>query len=92
MCESLHKIIKKLCKASYFDELEKAREKLDRFQDFLESAYEWHDDHKRRRSRSCSSKKRVARLERACEALHEKYEDELEGDSSESDDEWCVPN
>ena len=91
LCTKLHKIIKKFHKASSSRKMERAFEKLDAFERDLESAYDYHENREGRRSRSCSSKKRVARLQKACEALREKYEDEFESDSRESDnDDWFI--
>ena len=92
LCTKLHKVIKKFHKASSSRKMERAFEKLDAFERDLESAFEYHEDREGRRSKSCSSMKRVAKLQSACEALHEKYEDKFEDDSSDSDDEWCVPS
>ncbi|KAI5054262.1 hypothetical protein GOP47_0030844 [Adiantum capillus-veneris] len=66
--------------------MERTLEKLDDFEDDLENAYEWPDDHKGDRRKSCSSRKKVFKLKKACEKLRDAYENEFEGDSSADDD------
>lgn len=80
MCTKFHRIINKFHKVNSYEKMERAFEKLDAFEDDLDSAFEYHEDREGRRSRYCSSKKRVARLKKSCEELHERHEDELEGD------------
>ena len=87
----LFKIISKFKHASKdgsYDKMERAREKLDAFNDVLDDAYAYCEKQKHmgKKRRSCSNMKRLGRLQSACEALREKYEDELESESSESDD------
>lgn len=56
LCTKLNKIIKRFHKASSYERMERAFEKFDDFEVLLESAYEYHKEHKGRRCRSCSSK------------------------------------
>ena len=86
LCTKFHKIIKRFHKASSYERMERAFEKLDDFEVLLEDAYEYHKVHKGRRCRSCSSKKKVKMLEKACEKLRYRYEDKFESDS---DDDYC---
>ena len=72
--------------------MERAREKLDAFEEMLDDAYAYHEKPQRKKKRTCSSKKRIARLQSACEVLHEKYEDEFESESSDDEEEeWIYP-
>ena len=91
----LYKIISKLkhaTKNGSYGKMERVKEKLDSFEERLDDACEYHEMHKGRKKKTCSSKKRIARLQEACDALREKYEDEFESNSSEDeDDEWGYP-
>ena len=62
MCNKLQKVLKKLHRASCFQEMESALAKLDDLEDDLENAYEWLDDHKGDRHKSCSSRKKIGNL------------------------------
>ena len=56
---------------------------LEDFEDELESAYEYHNEHKGRRCRSCSSKKRVKIIEKSCEKMRDRYEDKFDSDDKD---------
>ena len=88
MCTKLHRIIKKFYTASSYEKVKRVFEKLEDFEDVLESAYEYHECHMGCRCRSCSSKKRVKMLIKSCTKLREKYEDKFESD--DDDDDWLV--
>ena len=88
LCTKLHKIGCKLHEASSCKKMERALEKLDDFKDDLESAYKWLDDHEGKRRKSCSSRKKVWMLLKACERLRDAYEDEFKGESSDDDGGW----
>ena len=68
-------------------------EKLDAFERELEDACEYLDDHKGRRHRSCSTKKGMRMLQKACAHLREKCEEKFESEESsdDEDEEWCYP-
>ncbi|MCO5603693.1 hypothetical protein L7F22_057844 [Adiantum nelumboides] len=63
-------------------------QKLCDFEDDLENAFEWLEDHKGERRKSCSSRKKVCFLQKACERLRDAYEDDFKMESS--DDDECV--
>ena len=86
MCKKLQKVVQKLNKPSYFEEMESALDKLDDLAYELEKAYEWLDDHKGDRRNSCSSRKKIGNLQKACERLRDAYEDEFEEESSSNED------
>ena len=77
LCTTFQKIIKRFHNASSYEKMERAREKLEEFEDLLEEVYEWHDDRKGKRHKSCSSKMMVSMLDKACDRLREKFEDEF---------------
>ncbi|MCO5559699.1 hypothetical protein L7F22_013300 [Adiantum nelumboides] len=70
--------------------MENALDKLDDLEYELEKAYEWLDDHKGDKRKSCSSRKKVCMLQKACERLRDAYEDEFEEESSDEDDDGWV--
>ncbi|MCO5552875.1 hypothetical protein L7F22_006394 [Adiantum nelumboides] len=70
--------------------MENALDKLDDLEYELEKAYEWLDDRKRDKRKSCSSRKKVCMLQKACERLRDAYEDEFEEESSDEDDDGWV--
>ncbi|MCO5570992.1 hypothetical protein L7F22_024723 [Adiantum nelumboides] len=70
--------------------MENALDKLDDLKYELEKAYEWLDDHKGDKRKSCSSRKKVCMLQKACERLRDAYEDEFEEESSDEDDDGWV--
>ena len=86
LCTKFHKIIIKFHKASTCEKMKRYKKKLEEFGEVPEDAFEYHEGHKGNRCKSCSSKKRVRMLEKACEKLREKYEDEFE--SSDDDDDY----
>ncbi|MCO5562965.1 hypothetical protein L7F22_016601 [Adiantum nelumboides] len=90
MGKKLQKVVQKLHKASCFEEMENALDKLDDLEYELEKAYEWLDDHKGDKRKSCSSRKKVCMLQKACERLRDAYEDEFEEESSDEDDDGWV--
>lgn len=86
MCTKLHKIISKIHNASSFSQMERSLEKLDKFEEILEKAYAWVEDHEGKKLKSCSSLKKVSKLQKAGTKLRETYESESE-DSDSSDEE-----
>ncbi|MCO5569012.1 hypothetical protein L7F22_022718 [Adiantum nelumboides] len=70
--------------------MEGAFEKLNDFEDDLHNAFEWLENHKGERRKSCSSRKKVCILQKACERLRDAYENELKRESSGGDDDGCV--
>ncbi|MCO5584119.1 hypothetical protein L7F22_038042, partial [Adiantum nelumboides] len=68
--------------------MKNALQRLADFEDDLENAYEWLDTHKEDRKKSCSSRKSIGQLQKACEKLRDTFEDEFEGESSDDDDIW----
>ncbi|MCO5571363.1 hypothetical protein L7F22_025101 [Adiantum nelumboides] len=70
--------------------MENALDKLDDLEYELEKAYEWLDDHKGDKRKSCSSRKKICMLQKACERLRDAYEDEFEEESSDEDDDGWV--
>lgn len=88
LCTKFHKIICKVHKASDWEEMKNALGKLDDFEDDLENAYEWLDNHKGDKQKSCSSRKKIGKLQKVCERLRDAYEDEFYGESSDDDDIW----
>ena len=88
----LHKLISKfkhVSRSGSNENMKRAFEKLEYFEDVIESTCAYHEGHMGRRCQSCSSKKRVKMLMKSCTKLREKYEDEFE--SSDDDDWWDVP-
>ncbi|MCO5596351.1 hypothetical protein L7F22_050412 [Adiantum nelumboides] len=70
--------------------MENTLDKLDDLEYELEKAYEWLDDHKGDKRKSCSSRKKICMLQKACERLRDAYEDEFEEESSDEDDDGWV--
>ncbi|MCO5567102.1 hypothetical protein L7F22_020787 [Adiantum nelumboides] len=70
--------------------MENALDKLDDLEYELEKAYECLDDHKGDKRKSCSSRKKVCMLQKACERSRDAYEDEFEEESSDEDDDGWV--
>ncbi|MCO5557576.1 hypothetical protein L7F22_011142 [Adiantum nelumboides] len=70
--------------------MENALDKLDDLEYELEKAYEWLDDHKGDKRKSCSTRKKICMLQKACERLRDAYEDEFEEESSDEDDDGWV--
>lgn len=67
LCTNFHKLINKFHKPNLYEIMEREFVKLDAFEDDLDSAFEYHEDPEwRRRRRSCSSMKRVEKLQEAC--------------------------
>ncbi|MCO5570881.1 hypothetical protein L7F22_024610 [Adiantum nelumboides] len=83
-----HRIIRKVHKASDLGEMKNALQRLIDFEDDLENANEWLDTHKGDKRKSCSSRKSIGRLQKACKKLRETYKDQFEGESSDDDDIW----
>lgn len=48
MCTKFHKIIKRFHKATSYERMKRAFENLDAFEDELEGAFEYHEDHEGR--------------------------------------------
>ena len=65
MSKKLQKVVKNLHKASCFEEMESALDKLDDLEYELEKACEWLVDHKGDKRKSCSSRKKVLMLQKA---------------------------
>ncbi|MCO5576831.1 hypothetical protein L7F22_030651 [Adiantum nelumboides] len=65
-----------------------AWDKLEDFEDDSERAYEWLTNHKGKRRTSCSSRKEVRKLQKACDRLRDAYVAEFEDESSDDDDGW----
>ncbi|MCO5599747.1 hypothetical protein L7F22_053854 [Adiantum nelumboides] len=65
-----------------------AWDKLEDFEDDLETAYEWLTNHNRKRRTSCCSRKEVRKLQEACDRLRDAYVAEFEDESSDDDDGW----
>ena len=93
LCMKFQKINKKSHKISHYESMEHVMEKLDAFERELEDACEYLDDHKGRRRRSCSTKKGMRMLQKACAHLREKCEEKFESEESsdDEDEEWCYP-
>ena len=79
LCMKFQKIIRKVHKASVWEEMKNALGRLADFEDDLENAYEWLDNHKGDRQKSCSSRKSIGKLQKACEKLRDASEDEFNG-------------
>ena len=75
-------------KASTCKEINNALGRLADFEDDLENAYEWLENHKGDKQKSCSNRKSIGKLQKACEKLRDAFEDEFNGESSEDDDIW----
>ncbi|MCO5578878.1 hypothetical protein L7F22_032725 [Adiantum nelumboides] len=88
LCTKFHRIIRKVQKASDLEEMKNALQRLFDFEDDLENAYEWLDTHKGDKKKSCSIKKSIGQLQKACEKLREISEDWFEGVSSDDDAIW----
>ncbi|MCO5547904.1 hypothetical protein L7F22_001358 [Adiantum nelumboides] len=87
LCSKLRKFSRRMHKASA-DGTQVAWDKLEDFEDDLERAYEWLNNHKGKRRTSCSSRKEVRKLQKACERLRDAYVAEFEDESSDDDDGW----
>ncbi|MCO5577532.1 hypothetical protein L7F22_031363 [Adiantum nelumboides] len=79
-------IICKVHKALEWGETKNALQTLADFEDDLENAFEWLDNHRGDMQKSCSSRKSIKRLQKACEKLRDTFEDEFEGGLSDDDD------
>ena len=93
LCTKFLKLMKRLHKASSREKLHVAKEKLDDLECLLDDALEYLSEHKGRKLKSCSTKKGMRCLQKACTYLEEKYEDRFDLDESSSDDEeeWSYP-
>ncbi|MCO5570343.1 hypothetical protein L7F22_024062 [Adiantum nelumboides] len=87
LCSKLQKLSRKTHKASV-DGTQVAWDKLEDFEDDLQRAYEWLTGHKRKRRTSCSSRKEVRKLQKACERLRDAYAAAFEDELSDDDDGW----
>ncbi|MCO5572685.1 hypothetical protein L7F22_026443 [Adiantum nelumboides] len=87
LCSKLKKFSRRMHKASV-DGTHVAWDKLEDFEDDLERAYEWLTNHKGKRRTSCSSRKEVKNLQKACDRLRDAYAAEFEDELSDDDDGW----
>lgn len=86
LCRKVQKVVKSLRKASCFEEMESALDKLDGLENELESAYEWCDHHKGESRKSCANRKKVSCLQKACEKLRDVFEEVFELSEDEDDE------
>lgn len=86
LCTKFCKIISKFHDVSSSSKRERVFERLHIFEDTLESAYAYLDDHEGRKVKSCSSLRKIGKLRKACTKLREMYESESE-DRDLSDEE-----
>ncbi|MCO5559113.1 hypothetical protein L7F22_012705 [Adiantum nelumboides] len=68
--------------------MKNALQRLTDFEDDLDYACEWLDTHKGDKQKSCSSRKSIGQLQKACEKLRETSEDQFKRESSDDDDIW----
>ena len=86
LCTKIQKISCKLHDASSYEKMQRALEKLDDFEEDLDNAYAYLDDHTGHRRKSCSSRKKVCILQEACERFRDAYKDAFKESSSDDDD------
>ncbi|MCO5551246.1 hypothetical protein L7F22_004745 [Adiantum nelumboides] len=91
LCTKFLKVVKRLLKASSREKMHVAKEKLDDLKCLLEDALEYLSEHKSRKVKSCSTRKGIRCLQKACEYLEEKYEKSSDWDESSDDEEWSYP-
>ncbi|MCO5602294.1 hypothetical protein L7F22_056423 [Adiantum nelumboides] len=86
-------VVKRCHKASSRGKFWVAEEKLDDLECLLEDALEYTYEYKGRILKSCSTKKGVRCLQKACLHLREKFEEEFGFDESsdDEDEEWSYP-
>ena len=93
LCTNFQKVSCKLHDASSYEKMQRALEKLYDFEEDLDNAYEWLDDHTRDQKNSCSSRKKVCILQKACERFRDTYKDVFKESSNDDDDDegWlCI--
>ncbi|MCO5581297.1 hypothetical protein L7F22_035176 [Adiantum nelumboides] len=93
LCTKFLQDVKRCHKASSRGKFWVVEEKLDDLECLLEDALEYTYEYKGRRMKSCSTKKGIRCLQKACLHLRDKFEEEFGFDESndDEDEEWSYP-